>query len=191
MWARRSGPSRPCARCRWTSPTGSSWCSSGRRDPARRPRCGCSPGWRRSRPASVYIGDREVNRIAPRERDIAMVFQDYALYPQMTVFDNLAFGLRRRKVAKAEIDRRVGGGRVRARARAAAAAPPGAVVRRPGPARGVGAGAGARAAGVPDGRAVVESRREAAHADARRDPAAAAGGRGRPRSTSRTTRSRR
>ncbi len=57
---------------------------------------------------AVYIGDREVNRIAPRERDIAMVFQDYALYPQMTVFDNLAFGLRRRKVAKAEIDRRVG-----------------------------------------------------------------------------------
>jgi ABC-type sugar transport system ATPase subunit len=57
---------------------------------------------------SVFIGDREVNRVAPRERDIAMVFQDYALYPQMTVFDNLAFGLRRRKVAKDEIDRRVG-----------------------------------------------------------------------------------
>ena len=56
---------------------------------------------------SVFIGDREVNRIAPRERDIAMVFQDYALYPQMTVFDNLAFGLRRRKVPKDEIARRV------------------------------------------------------------------------------------
>src|SRR3954471_2841636 len=56
---------------------------------------------------SVYIGEREVNRVAPRERDIAMVFQDYALYPQMTVFDNLAFGLRRRKVASAEISRRV------------------------------------------------------------------------------------
>ena len=39
-----------------------------------------------------------MNKVAPRERDIAMVFQDYALYPQMTVFDNLAFGLRRRKV---------------------------------------------------------------------------------------------
>ena len=48
-----------------------------------------------------------VNKIAPRERDIAMVFQDYALYPQMTVFDNLAFGLRRRKVPKPDIDRRV------------------------------------------------------------------------------------
>jgi len=57
---------------------------------------------------SILIGDREVNKIAPRERDIAMVFQDYALYPQMTVFDNLAFGLRRRKVPAADIQRRVG-----------------------------------------------------------------------------------
>src|SRR6476620_52175 len=56
---------------------------------------------------SILIGDREVNKIAPRERDIAMVFQDYALYPQMTVFDNLAFGLRRRKVPADEIRRRV------------------------------------------------------------------------------------
>jgi ABC-type sugar transport system ATPase subunit len=55
----------------------------------------------------VMIGDRTVNRVAPRERDIAMVFQDYALYPQMTVFDNLAFGLRRRKVAKNQIAARV------------------------------------------------------------------------------------
>jgi len=57
---------------------------------------------------SVHIGEREVNKVAPRERDIAMVFQDYALYPQWTVFDNLAFGLRRRKVPRADIDRRVG-----------------------------------------------------------------------------------
>src|SRR6185295_13198640 len=56
---------------------------------------------------SIFIGDREVNRVAPRERDIAMVFQDYALYPQMTVFDNLAFGLRRRKLPAADIQRRV------------------------------------------------------------------------------------
>jgi ABC-type sugar transport system ATPase subunit len=55
----------------------------------------------------ISIGDRVVNRVAPRERDIAMVFQDYALYPQMTVFDNLAFGLRRRKVPAEEIRRRV------------------------------------------------------------------------------------
>jgi multiple sugar transport system ATP-binding protein len=56
---------------------------------------------------SIRIGDRVVDQIAPRERDIAMVFQDYALYPQMSVRQNLAFGLKIRKVPKAEIDRRV------------------------------------------------------------------------------------
>jgi ABC-type sugar transport system ATPase subunit len=56
---------------------------------------------------SIAIGEQVVNKIAPRERDIAMVFQDYALYPQWSVFDNLAFGLRRRKVPKADIERRV------------------------------------------------------------------------------------
>ncbi|MDO8184290.1 sn-glycerol-3-phosphate ABC transporter ATP-binding protein UgpC [Conexibacter sp. JD483] len=55
----------------------------------------------------VRIGDRVVNQVAPGERDIAMVFQDYALYPQMTVYDNLAFGLKRRKTPKNEIDGRV------------------------------------------------------------------------------------
>jgi ABC-type sugar transport system ATPase subunit len=55
----------------------------------------------------IRIGDRVVNRVAPRERDIAMVFQDYALYPQMKVRDNLAFGLRRRKLPKEEVARRV------------------------------------------------------------------------------------
>jgi ABC-type sugar transport system ATPase subunit len=55
----------------------------------------------------VQIDGAPVNRVAPRERDIAMVFQDYALYPQMTVFHNLAFGLRRRKIDKDEIERRV------------------------------------------------------------------------------------
>src|SRR4051794_8070317 len=55
----------------------------------------------------IRIGERVVNRVAPRERDIAMVFQDYALYPQMTVYDNLAFALRRRKTAKQQIDERV------------------------------------------------------------------------------------
>ncbi|MDQ3751388.1 MAG: ATP-binding cassette domain-containing protein [Actinomycetota bacterium] len=55
----------------------------------------------------VYIGDRQVDDIPPRERDIAMVFQDYALYPQMTVYKNLAFGLRMRKVPGHEIDKQV------------------------------------------------------------------------------------
>jgi len=55
----------------------------------------------------IRIGDRIVNDLAPRERDIAMVFQNYALYPHKSVYENLAFGLRMRKVSKAEQRRRV------------------------------------------------------------------------------------
>ena len=55
----------------------------------------------------LYIGDKLVNDIAPKDRDIAMVFQNYALYPHMTVFDNMAFGLKLRKVPKDEIERKV------------------------------------------------------------------------------------
>ena len=57
----------------------------------------------------LTIGDRIVNDVAPKARDIAMVFQNYALYPHMTVYENLAFGLRLRKVPKEEIDRQVRG----------------------------------------------------------------------------------
>ncbi len=56
---------------------------------------------------TLRIGDRVVNDVPPKDRDIAMVFQSYALYPHMTVRDNLAFGLKLRKVPKAEIERRV------------------------------------------------------------------------------------
>jgi multiple sugar transport system ATP-binding protein len=56
---------------------------------------------------NILIGDRVVNDVAPKDRDIAMVFQSYALYPHMSVYDNMAFGLRLRKTPKAEIDRRV------------------------------------------------------------------------------------
>ena len=55
----------------------------------------------------LYIGDRLVNDVAPKDRDIAMVFQNYALYPHMTVFKNMAFGLTLRKVPKEEIERKV------------------------------------------------------------------------------------
>ncbi len=55
----------------------------------------------------LYIGDRLVNDVAPKDRDIAMVFQNYALYPHMTVFDNMAFGLKLRKVPKDEIKAKV------------------------------------------------------------------------------------
>src|SRR5438874_938053 len=55
----------------------------------------------------VRIGDRVVNDVAPKDRDIAMVFQSYALYPHMSVYDNMAFGLKLRKTPKTEIDQRV------------------------------------------------------------------------------------
>jgi ABC-type sugar transport system ATPase subunit len=55
----------------------------------------------------ILIGDQVVNNVAPQARDIAMVFQSYALYPHMTVYDNLAFGLRNKKVPRKDIDRRV------------------------------------------------------------------------------------
>src|SRR5213076_2082771 len=55
----------------------------------------------------IFIGERLVNDVAPKDRDIAMVFQSYALYPHMSVYDNLAFGLRLRHTPKKEIDRRV------------------------------------------------------------------------------------
>jgi multiple sugar transport system ATP-binding protein len=56
---------------------------------------------------TIAIGDRVVNAVPPKERDIAMVFQNYALYPHMSVYDNMAFGLKLRKLPKEEIDRRV------------------------------------------------------------------------------------
>jgi sn-glycerol 3-phosphate transport system ATP-binding protein len=64
-------------------------------------------GLERPTAGRIGIGDRIVNDVSPRDRDIAMVFQNYALYPHMTVYRNLAFGLKERKVARAEINRRV------------------------------------------------------------------------------------
>jgi len=56
---------------------------------------------------NIMIGDRVVNDVPPKDRDIAMVFQSYALYPHMSVYDNMAFGLKLRKTPKTDIDRRV------------------------------------------------------------------------------------
>jgi multiple sugar transport system ATP-binding protein len=56
---------------------------------------------------SILIGDRSVERLSPKDRDVAMVFQNYALYPHMSVYDNMAFGLKMRKTPRPEIDRRV------------------------------------------------------------------------------------
>lgn len=56
---------------------------------------------------SLYIGENKVNDVAPKDRDIAMVFQNYALYPHMNVYENMAFGLKLRKFKKDDIDQRV------------------------------------------------------------------------------------
>jgi multiple sugar transport system ATP-binding protein len=97
---------------------------------------------------NIYIGDRLVNDVAPKDRNIAMVFQSYALYPHMSVYDNMAFGLKLRKTPRAEIDRRV--------KEAAGILGIGELLDR------------ARAVRVPHGRAALEPGRQAARCHARR-----------------------
>ena len=67
----------------------------------------CLAGLEEITEGEVLIGNQVVNDVAPKDRDIAMVFQSYALYPHMSVYDNMAFGLKLRKLDKADIDRRV------------------------------------------------------------------------------------
>jgi len=67
----------------------------------------CVAGLEEITDGRLLIGDRVVNNVAPKDRDIAMVFQSYALYPHMSVYDNLAFGLKLRKTKKEDIQRRV------------------------------------------------------------------------------------
>ena len=85
---------------------GTAWRSSDRRlreDDDAQPRGGLISAHR----GEIRIGDRLVNDLDPKDRDVAMVFQNYALYPNKTVYKNLAFPLRMRKTPRAEIDRRV------------------------------------------------------------------------------------
>ena len=130
---------------------------------------------------TIWIGDTDVTEKTPQQRDIAMVFQNYALYPHMSVADNLAYGLKLRRMDKGERDRT----RARHRRQAGARRAPGpqavGAVGRPAPARGDGPRDRARAEGVPDGRAAVEPRRQAARIDARRAGAAARAARGHDR----------
>ena len=171
--------------------TASSWCSSARRAAARRRRCAWSRGSRRSRGGVLKIGDRVVNHVPSRDRDIAMVFQSYALYPHL-------IGLRQHRLRPEDQEGAEGGDRA-ARQRRRADPRPRAVpqaqaaraLRRTAAARRDGPRDRARARGVPDGRAALEPRREAARADARRDRRPAARRSASRRSTSRTTRSRR
>ena len=124
----------------------------------------------------LRIGDKVVNDLEPKDRDIAMVFQSYALYPHLTVRDNIAFALKLKKMPKDEINERVEKAAQDPRAHREPRSPARPAVGRPAPAGGDGPGDRAPAAGVPDGRAAVEPRRQAARADARRglqDPALA------------------
>ena len=81
----------------------------------------------------LYIGEKRVNDVPPKDRDIAMVFQSYALYPHMTVYKNMAFALEMRKTPKEEIEEAEG------------------AVRRTETARGAGPGHGAGSCGIPAG----------------------------------------
>src|SRR6059036_263312 len=67
----------------------------------------CLAGLEEITSGHIFIGDRDVTYLDPKDRDIAMVFQNYALYPHMSVRDNMAFGLKLRHMPKADIDRRV------------------------------------------------------------------------------------
>ena len=114
----------------------------------------------------IRIGGARVNETPPRDRDVAMVFQNYALYPHMTVSDNIGFGLKVRRIPKAErrSPDRTGGGDPRPLRAAGPQAEP--ALGRPAPARRDGPRDRARAPGVPHGRAPVQPRRAAPRADA-------------------------
>ena len=181
----------PSTRSTSTSRTASSSSSSARPAAASRPRCACSPGSRRSTAARIRIGDRDVTHMPPKDRDIAMVFQNYALYPHMSVADNMGFALKIAGIAKDEIAQARRGGREDARPRASTST----ASRRRCPAASASASpwaarSCAQPAGLPDGRAAVQPRRQAPRADPHPDRRAAAPPRRSPPSTSPTTRSR-
>ena len=110
----------------------------------------------------IAIGGRVVNRVAPKERDIAMVFQNYALYPHMTVAENMAFSMMLKNAPKAESDKRVQRAAEILGLMPAARALSAPAFRRPAPARRHGPRHRARPAGLPVRRAAVQPRRQAA-----------------------------
>ena len=117
----------------------------------------------------IYIGDQLVNDVPPKDRDIAMVFQNYALYPHMTVFENMSFGLRLKKFPKPEIKERVENAARILDITDLARSPAKAALGRTAPAGRDGPGDRAQPQGVSVRRAVVEPRRQIARADAHRD----------------------
>ena len=116
----------------------------------------------------ISIGGRVVNRVAPKERDVAMVFQNYALYPHMTVHDNMAFSLRLAKADASKVKERVDRA-AQIRPRCATRALPGNYRAASASAVAMGRSHCARSSGVPVRRAAVQSRCETARANAHRD----------------------
>ena len=163
----------------------------GARAAASRRCCAWWRAWKRSRGRKIAIGERVVNDLEPKDRDIAMVFQNYALYPHMSVYDNMAYGLKSAASPRDDIE---ASGARRRRSwswRDCSQRKPREALRRPAPARGHGPRHRARAAGVPVRRAAVQPRRQAARADAPSKSEAAPAPRAPPACTSPTTRSRR
>ena len=157
-----AGRRRPPPRRRTTA---SCWSSSARRAAARRRRSGSSPDSRIRRRARCRSATSVVNDVEPKDRDIAMVFQSYALYPHMTLRRNIEFPLRQQRVParRAGPPRRGGGRHARPRRPARPEARP--ALRRPAPAGGPGPGHRPRPPGLPHGRAALEPRRHPAHPD--------------------------
>ena len=121
----------------------------------------------------ILIDDKIVNELPPMDRDIAMVFQNYALYPHMSVYDNMAFGLKMRKFDRADIQEAGAGGGRNPRDPAIAEPQAPAIVGRPAPARRLGPRHRAPPPRLPVRRAAFEPRRQIARADPRRTQEAA------------------
>ena len=118
----------------------------------------------------ILIGEHVVNDVPPKDRDIAMVFQNYALYPHMTVYENMSFGLRLKKVRQGRRSRAASRTpRASSTSRELLRAQAQAALRRAAPARRDGPRHRARPEGVPVRRAALEPGRQAARADAHRD----------------------
>ena len=167
----------PCAGSISTFPRASSPCWWGRPAAARARLLRAIAGLEAVDRGTIAIDGEVVNEMRPRDRNVAMVFQNYALYPYMNVYENIAFGLRARRFAKAEIERRVQRGGRDARHRGAARAAAAAAVGRPAPAGRDRPRDRARCAAVPVRRAALQPRCEIARRDAQRAQAAASGAR--------------
>ena len=163
----------PCTASASTSPTASSWSWSARPAAASPRCCACSRAWRTSPRGEIAIGGNVVNTVPPKDRDIAMVFQNYALYPHMTVFDNMAFSLKLAKAPKAVMEQEVERAAKILGLEQLLHRYPAPALGRPAPARRHGPRHRAQSAGLPVRRAALQPRRQAARADARRDQGAA------------------